>query len=75
MAAILNVGPEQFNISESPSHPVAQSDLRFGRRWPPWGHFESWNRTSLAILNLHNIPMPSIKFKLNRTYRSGADVI
>ena len=38
------------------------------------GHLGNWNRTILAILNFHNTPMPPIKFKLNQTYRSGADV-
>ena len=39
------------------------------------GHLRYWNRPILAILNLHNIPMPLIKFELNQTYRLEADVI
>ena len=38
-------------------------------------HLGHWNRRTLAILNFHNIPMDSIKFKLNQTYRSVAVVI
>ena len=37
-------------------------------------HLGYWNRTILAILNFHNTPMPPIKFRLNQTYCSGADV-
>ena len=39
------------------------------------GHLEYWKRTMLAIRNFHHIRMPPIKFKLNQTYCSGADVI
>ena len=39
------------------------------------GHLGYWNRMILAILNLHNTRMPPIKFTLNQTYPSGADVI
>ena len=35
----------------------------------------SENGTNLAVLSLHVSPMPQIKFQLNPTYRSGADVI
>ena len=38
------------------------------------GHLGYQNRTVLAILNLHAAPMPSTKFQLNLTYRSGGDV-
>ena len=85
MAAILDIGAERFSNSESSCHPdashqvSAQSDLLFGRRcfeeFQDGGHLGYWNRTVLAILNSHNIPMPPIKFKLNQTYRSGTDMI
>ena len=39
------------------------------------GHLGYSNRMILAILNFHNTQMPPIKFKLNQTYRLGADVI
>ena len=29
------------------------------------GHLGYWNRTILAILNLHNTPIPPLEFKLN----------
>ena len=38
------------------------------------GRLEYWNRTILAILNLHVATMPPTKFQLNRTYGSGGDV-
>ena len=37
------------------------------------GHLGYRNRMILAILNLYNTSMPPIKFKLNPTYRSGAE--
>ena len=90
MAAILDIGTEQFSNSESPCHPdashqvSAQSDLLLGSP-EMWfeecqdgchgGYLGYWNRTILAILNFHNTPMPPIKFKPNQTYRSGAYVI
>ena len=39
------------------------------------GHLGYWNRSILALLIPHNIPMPPIKFKLNPTYRSRAYAI
>ena len=33
-----------------------------------------WNRTILAILNLHVATMPPTKFQLNPTDKSGGDV-
>ena len=85
MAAILETGTELISNSESPCHPsshqvLAQSDLQFGRRsglknFKTAGHLGYWNRTIVAILNLHNTPMPLIKFKLNLTYHLAADVI
>ena len=45
------------------------------RDGPPGSHFESWNGTNLAVLNLHVSPMPPTKFQLNPTYRSRADVV
>ena len=39
------------------------------------GHLGYLNETNLAILNLHVSQMPRTKFKLNPTYRSGADVV
>ena len=38
-------------------------------------HLGYWNRTILAILNLHVTPMPPIKFQLIRTFRGGGDVV
>ena len=88
MAAILHSGTERFSNSESPCHSdashqvLAQSDLMFGRKCGLKNldgrngvHLGYWNRTILAILNFHNTPVPPIKFKLNQTYHSGADVI
>ena len=37
------------------------------------GHLGYWNRTILAILNLHVAKMPPIKFQLNPTYGSEGD--
>ena len=37
-------------------------------------HLGYWNRTILAILNLHVVPMPPTKFQSNLTYGSGGDV-
>ena len=39
------------------------------------GHLGYQNGTNLAILNLYNAPIPPIKFRLNRTYGSGGDVV
>ena len=39
------------------------------------GHLGYLNGMILAVLNLHVSPMPPIKFKLNLTYNSEADVI
>ena len=61
---------------------VIPSNLRLGRRyrlknfkmaivWPSWKS----ERSDLAILNLHVFPMPPKHFRLNPTYRSGADVV
>ena len=47
-------------------------EFQEGRRG---SHLECRNGTILAVLNLHVSPMPLIKFQLNPTYRSGADVI
>ena len=73
MAPILDTRTEQLSNSESPCHPNAsyQVSAQSGHG----GHLGYWNRTILAILNFHNTPMPPIKFKLNQTYCSGADVI
>ena len=38
------------------------------------GHLGYQNRKILAILNLYNAPMPSIKFRLNLIYGLG-DVV
>ena len=38
-------------------------------------HLGYQNRMIVAILNLHNTQVPPIKFKLNLTYRSGADMV
>ena len=35
------------------------------------GHLGYWNKTILAILNLHVATMPPTKFHLNPTYHSG----
>ena len=77
MAVMLDTGTELFSNSESPCHPAAsyqvsvQSDMVWEEMWfekfQDSGH---WNRTIVAILNLHNTPMPPIKFKLNPTYHS-----
>ena len=48
--------------------------LLFGRRCD-LKNLGYLNRTILAILNFHNTLMPPIKFRLNKTNRSGADVI
>ena len=37
------------------------------------GHFGYQDRAILVMLKLHAVPMPSTKFRLNPTYRSGAD--
>ena len=69
MATILDIETEQFSNSESLCHPdashqvLAQSDLPFGRRcglknFKNGGHLGYWNIKILAILNLHNTPMP-----------------
>ena len=39
------------------------------------GHLENWNGMNLAILNLQVTPMPLTKFRLNPTYRSGANMV
>ena len=88
MVAILDIGTEQLSNSESPCHPdvshevLAQSDTVWEEMWFEelqdgchGGNLRYWNRTILAILNFHNTSMPPIKFKLNQTYRSRADVI
>ena len=38
-------------------------------------HLECRNGMNLAVLNLHVSPMPLIKFQLNQTYCSGADIV
>ena len=84
MATTLAIGPEQLSNSKSPCHPDAS--IKFWLNLTVWeemqfeefqdcGHLGFWNRTILAILNFHKTPMPPIKFKLNQTYRSGADVM
>ena len=40
-----------------------------------FGHLGYWNRTNLAVLNLHVSPMPPTKFQLNPTYSLWANVI
>ena len=73
-----------FSNSESPCHPMPPSS--FGSIWlkvweemwfKEFQHGCLWyhNKMILAILNLHNTSMPPIKFKLNLTYHSCADVI
>ena len=71
---------QQFWITISPRRLPSS----FGSTWltvweEMWfqdgGHLGHWNRRILAILNFHITPMPPIKFKLNQTYRLGADVI
>ena len=39
------------------------------------GHLGYWNKTNLAILNLHVTPMPPTMFGLNPTYSLIADVV
>ena len=39
------------------------------------GHLIYWNRTNLAVLNLHVTLMPLIKFGLDPHYGLGGDVI
>ena len=38
-------------------------------------HLWCWNRTNLAVLNLHVSPMPPTKFQLNPNYPSGTGVV
>ena len=46
-------------------------EFQYGRHG---GHLGYWNKTILAILNLHVATMPPTKFQLNPTYGSGGDV-
>ena len=87
MAAILDIGTDDFSNSESlchfdASHQVsAQSDMV----WEEMlfeefqdgchGHLGYRNVMILAILNLYVTVMPPIKFRLNPTYGLGEDVI
>ena len=84
VAAILDILTKWFSNSESPCHPNAS---HHGGHFGCWngtylavlnlhgGHLGYWNGTNLAILNLQVTPMPPNKFRLNPTYRSGADVV
>ena len=70
-----------FSNFDSPYHPcashqiLAQSDIVWEEMWFEefqdghyGGHLGYLNRMILAILSLHNTPMPSIKFQFNPTY-------
>ena len=64
-----------LHVTEAPHHALAQSDLRFGGRYGlnhfkmvAIGHLGYRNKMLLAILNLHNTPMPTIKFQLSSIY-------
>ena len=46
-------------------------EFQYGHRG---GHLGNWNKTILAILNLHVATLPPIKFQLNPTCSSGGDV-
>ena len=56
----------------------AKTDLRFRRcglkNFKMAAILGHWNGTLLAILTLHNTPMPPIQFQLNPTFSSGADM-
>ena len=51
---------------------VSFEEFQDGRRG---SHLGRRNGTNLADLNRHVSPMPLIKFQLNPTYRSKADVV
>ena len=88
IVTILDIGTERLSNSESlcltnASHHVsAQSDMvleemsfeefQYGLSG---GHLGYQNETILAILNLYVTAMPPIKFRLNRTYGLGGDIV
>ena len=63
----------------SPRHKLtwskAQGELTIDLQDGCCGSHRGYHKMLLAIMNLHVIPMPPTKFRLNLTYHSGADEV
>ena len=62
-----------FWLSDQIAFRNSESDVV--SRLPPWPPSWLLELNDLAILNLHDTPMPPIKFQLNLTYCLGGDVV
>ena len=87
MAAIMDIGTDNFSNSVPPYHSNASPKFRLNSTYhsradvwrfstlPPWRHLRYRNRTILATPNLYVAWVPPVTFRLNPHYGLGGAVI